>query len=42
VAEFLEFLDGISEYSEHYCTLPPVGAKGGEVYIYKNEQKPGS
>ena len=38
MTEFLEFLDGISEYSEDSnCTLPPVRAKGGEVFNYKNK-----
>lgn len=38
VPEVIELLE--SSDSE-ICDLPPVKAKGGEVYIYRNEQHPG-
>ena len=39
VPEVIELLE--SSDSEILCDLPPVKAKGGEVYIYRNEQHPG-
>ena len=41
VPELLELLDNIGRFQDFLCGLPPVKAKGGEVYIYKNEQNPG-
>ena len=41
VPELMELLDNMSSFEDVISGLPPVRAKGGEVYIYKNEQKPG-
>ena len=41
VPELLELVDNISSFEDYLSGLPPVRAKGGEVYIYKNEQNPG-
>lgn len=41
VSEVVELLDNIREYKEFHCGLPPVRARGGEVYLYNNAQHPG-
>ena len=41
VAERMQLLENITDYHEFYCGLSPVQAKGGEVYLCKNDQHPG-
>ena len=40
MSEVAEPLNSISDH-QNFCDLLPVRAKGGEVYIYRNEQHPG-
>ena len=40
VSELVRLLENIRDYHEFYCGLSPVRAKGGEVYLYKNDQHP--
>ena len=36
----MQLLENITDYHEFFCGLSPVLAKGGEVYLYKNDQNP--
>ena len=40
VAILVQLLKNITDYHEFFCGLSPVRAKGGEVYLYKNDQHP--
>ena len=41
VPEVLELFESLLNYREFISVLPPVRAKGGEVYLYRNEERPG-